>query len=120
MRKKKILWASRHPMTAEQVADVRRLLDDVDIVTEAIVWTDIKSVQTAAARCDVLIAVFPQAVALRIGYLAGVWSTGADESLAWTGRIWTAESAPVAAAHGQERTFKHVRFVGADGIEVRS
>ena len=114
--KVKVLFASRHPMTAEQAADCRRIWGgDVEVAAEAIVFTDVESVRQATEGVDALIAVLPQGLALQVGWLNGQHAASGSAVLAWTDKIVTAVSVPAPAAHGTERVFRHAGFVRPDG-----
>ena len=108
---KKIKFASRHELTEDQKADIARIWgDDAEIVTEAIIFTDIGSVADATCDCDILIAVLPQVLALQVGNLHGIWSTGENERLRWTEKVVTALSVPAPAKDGEPRRFEHAGF----------
>ena len=114
----KVIFASRHDPTIEQRADVARILGaEAEIEVRPVVWADAGDVAAVATDVDILIGVFPQALALRIGWLAALEAVNPG-CAPWTRKVWTAESRPAAAAEGEARRFEHVRFVGADGLDV--
>lgn len=57
----KILWVSRHTMTMEQEADLKRIYGDVEIVQKAENVQKAKDVVEWGADCDVLAVVLPPA-----------------------------------------------------------
>ena len=115
----RVIFASRHEPTGEQVADLRSILGgEVRVEVRALVWANEDEVERVADISDVLVGVFPQALALRIGYLGGI-EVEHPGTAPWVRRVWTSETVPVAARDGEARRFAHVRFVGADGLDVR-
>ncbi len=108
---KKIKFASRHPLTPAQSADILKIWGaDAVASQDAIIFTDVESVKSAAADCDILIAVLPQVLALQVGDLHGQYICGGNESAEWTEKVVTALSVPVAAKDGEARRFEHAGF----------
>lgn len=98
-----VLFASRHPMTDDQLSDAKRIWgDDVNVVQDAVLFTDMDSVRVIAEKHDAVIAVLPQWLAFKVAANAVT-----DETFR---KVWASESVAVQAAHGAERVFKHVAF----------
>lgn len=55
----KVLWFSRHGMTEEQLADLRRIYGDVDVKQANGTASSWRDVAEAGADCDVLAVVLP-------------------------------------------------------------
>ena len=58
----KILWLSRHTMTAEQLSDLKRIYGDVEEKTFDQSVNGWRDVVTAGEDCDVLAVVLPPAI----------------------------------------------------------
>lgn len=110
---KKVLFASRHPMTGAQLADAKRIWgEDVVIETSSPVFTDLQSVIDCTIDYDAVIAVLPQWLAFKVSANARTSQedSGFCEATKACTKIWCSESRPVQAAHGTERAFEHVAF----------
>lgn len=59
---KKIFWLSRHTMTEEQLADLKRIFGEVEIVQHDGTVKDAKEVVDLASDCDILAVVLPPAI----------------------------------------------------------
>jgi len=58
----RILWLSRHDMTGEQSADLKRIYGDVEIVKVSETVKSAAEVLNFGADCDVLAVVLPPAI----------------------------------------------------------
>ena len=59
----KVLWLSRHTMTDEQVADLKRIYGaDVELKSSDMTVSGWRDVVSAGADCDVLAVVLPPAI----------------------------------------------------------
>ena len=58
----KILWLSRHTMTQEQIADLKRIYGEIEVKTFDQFVSGWKDVVEAGAECDVLAVVLPPAI----------------------------------------------------------
>lgn len=59
----KVLWLSRHTMSAEQVADLKRIYgSDVDVKSTDMTVSSWRDVVEAGADCDILAVVLPPAI----------------------------------------------------------
>lgn len=59
----KVLWLSRHSMTEDQVADLKRIYgDDIEIKNSDMTVNSWRDVVEAGADCDVLAVVLPPAI----------------------------------------------------------
>lgn len=100
-------------MTALQREDAARIWPHTEIEARNITFTDIDSLK---AVCDepgvvAVVAVLPQALSLKVGYLRG-------QNALWAEDVFTSQSEPMQAVEGQPRTFKHVGFVDSRGERV--
>ena len=62
MSKMRILWLSRHNMTNEQIADLKRIYGDVEIKHYTDTVSSWKDVVEIGEDCDVLAVVLPPAI----------------------------------------------------------
>jgi len=100
----KILFASRHAPTQQQVDELRNCFSTpFELEQKNITFSDLQSVENAIHGYDFAIIVLPQTLAMRVGY------EYAKDPNKW-GKILTAESAPVFAEDGKIREFKHICF----------
>ena len=58
----KVLWLSRHTMTADQVEDLKRIYGDITVKNCDMTVKIWKDVTEAGADCDVLAVVLPPAI----------------------------------------------------------
>lgn len=58
----KILWLSRHKMTAEQESDLKRIYGDIEVKQHQEIVTGWKEVIEIGKECDVLAVVLPPAI----------------------------------------------------------
>lgn len=58
----KILWLSRHKMTAEQESDLRRIYGDIEVKQHQEIVTGWEEVIEIGKECDVLAVVLPPAI----------------------------------------------------------
>lgn len=59
----KVLWLSRHTMSAEQVADLKRICgNDVEVKSADMTVNSWRDVVEAGADCDILAVVLPPAI----------------------------------------------------------
>ncbi len=56
---KKVLWVSRHEMTAEQRADLERALGPIELLCRKDTLSDVALLRPALAEADVVAAVLP-------------------------------------------------------------
>ncbi len=61
MEKTRILWVSRHTMTQEQEADLKRIYGEIEILQKTESVKEAKDVAEWGADCDVLAVVLPPA-----------------------------------------------------------
>lgn len=110
--KKLIKFLSRHPLTKEQLEDIKNLFGDNFILEQKNkVFTDIESVRAELQDCDFCIAVLPQKLALQVGFFFGSASvSGLNQEDMIFSKLVTALSVPVMADDGQTRKFVHSGF----------
>lgn len=112
----KILWTSRHEMTAEQKKDLEALLEDeVEVVaSENILWAASADVR---ADLDANIAIW-KTLDQRADHLCGVFPPVAAEALPFAdikAAIWSpvsAQSKELRADGSTQIAFKHLRWAG--------
>lgn len=120
----KVLFASRHPMTESQKNDLVRIFGEVEVKTESILWQDINQVLDACDSCDLLIGVFPQTLATKIGFKYGslLMQTElegfSDSVCKKLSKIVTSKSVPKMAKDGETRIFEHDGFFNLKGEQL--
>ena len=115
----KVLWLSRHPLGAEQVADLSATLGcDVEVTTQNVTLPAnsrdaLTALRHLAVGFDVVTGVFPAHIAAAAARLSA-WAVG-DNTHIWHGivpsrpytHMWVPVSVPAPAAHGETRGFQH-------------
>lgn len=112
----RILWASRHEMTAEQKADLENLLEDkVEVVaSENVLWAASADVR---ADLNANIAIW-KVLDQRADHLCGVFPPVAVEALPFAdvkAAIWSpvsAQSKETRADGSTQIAFRHLRWAG--------
>jgi len=111
--KAKVIWASRHALTAEQIDDAGRIWPGAEIEARNVTFRGVADLQALANEPGVVavVAVMPQALAMRVGYLRGARG-------GWVRRVYTAVSVPAHAVEGETRQFAHAGFVDSRGEQA--
>lgn len=83
-------------------------------------FTDVSDIVGLCREDSVVavVAVMPQALALKVEYLRGSFEEGCAKTLAWTENVFTALSVPAPAVEGQARMFEHDGFVDSRGDKI--
>lgn len=113
MDQTKILFASRHQPSPEQLAELGRAFPDgYSLEVRDILWEGFKHVYAISQDYDFVIGVFPQYLIAELAYWSG-YDCGWYHSLGC--KIVLSVSSSISAPDGTIRPFVHQKFVGIDG-----
>ena len=101
----KILWLSRHNMTEDQVADLKRIYGDIEIKHHTDTVNSWKDVVEVGSDCDVLAVVLPPAI---LADLANPRNNTKPVIRAIANRVETGNTIVNPATGKEEKEFKFV------------
>jgi hypothetical protein len=109
----RVLFISRHEMSADQIADCKAIFGDCRIVTQSIVLSSVDELRDIVYTRDwtAVIAVLPGHIAAAAGFMAA-------KNQFWTRRVVIPVSVPAAAKDGETRQFVHAGFFNLRGRRV--
>lgn len=114
----KVLWLSRHTMTDEQVADLKRIYgSDVELKSSDMTVSSWRDVVTAGEDCDVLAVVLPPAI---LADLTNPRNNSKPVIRAKANRVATGKTItnPATGKEEAEYCFKHAGWEQVIKIEV--
>ena len=115
---KKILWFSRHQMTDDQLADLRRIFGQIEVKQESCTASSAKEVAQLGKDCDILAVVLPPS--LLADLLNPRLSEGKPVIRAIANRVPTGNTVknPATGKEEQEFRFEHAGWERVLKIEV--